>query len=490
MTRVAEVAVIGAGPAGSVAARLLATWGHEVVLIEREGGRRELAESLPPSCIPLLDTAGVRDAVDGAGFIRATGNTVWWGGAPMRVEAFPGDAAGYQVPRSRLDAVLAASAVAAGAVPLRPATALRVTAAGEEQVVALATEEGPREVRARWVLDCSGRTGVAARASRLSPAGGLRTMALVGEWERRGGWPVPDETHTLVESTEWGWGWSVPLTLTTRCVTVMMDPVATPLAPGPELDDRYRSLLARLPALGGLVQGATPIGNAWACDATPYEAREVGQGRTLLVGDAASFIDPLSSFGVKKAIASAWLAAVAVHTDLVTPATGAAAVDLFRAREAAYVRGAARELGAVSRQAHDEGAPGFWAARASLHADEEEAASVERLRADPDVVTAFGVLRESGPVQLLRSPELRTELRPVVRGNLVVLDDHVVVPGLGESLRYLRNIDLAVVLEVAVGTDDVGEMYTRYTRRLGPASLPDFLGALSVLLGKGGLLLA
>jgi hypothetical protein len=28
-------------------------------------------------------------------------------------------------------------------------------------------------------------------------------------------------------------------------------------------------------------------------------------------------------------------------------------------------------------------------------------------------------------------------------------------------------------------------MYERYTREVGPAALPDFLGALSVLLGKG-----
>jgi flavin-dependent dehydrogenase len=345
-------------------------------------------------------------------------------------------------------------------------------------------------VRARWVLDCTGRTGVLARATRRGPAGGLRTMALVGEWERRAGWGLPDESHTLVESTDWGWGWSVPLDAATRLVTVMMDPQATPLPPGPALEERYRLLLSRLPALGSLVAEATPVGNAWACDATPYEAEEVAGPGTLLVGDAASFIDPLSSFGVKKALASAWLAAITVHTNLVTPELGEPAIGLFREREREYVRGTARELGSLSREADEGGEGGYWAARATMQADELEAALLERLRRDPDVLAAFDLLRETTSVRLARSPQLRTEPRPVIRGNLVVLDEHLVLPGFGQPVRWVRNVDLDLVLDVAGSTEDVGEMYTRYTRRQGPVPLPDFLGALSVLLGKGGLVLA
>ena len=50
-----------------------------------------------------------------------------------------------------------------------------------------------------------------------------------------------------------------------------------------------------------------------------------GQG-ILLVGDAASFIDPLSSYGVKKACVSAWLAAVVVHTCLTNASLTSAAL--------------------------------------------------------------------------------------------------------------------------------------------------------------------
>ena len=43
-----------------------------------------------------------------------------------------------------------------------------------------------------------------------------------------------------------------------------------------------------------------------------YDATRFVDGDVLLVGDAGSFLDPLSSAGVKKALASGWLAAVAV----------------------------------------------------------------------------------------------------------------------------------------------------------------------------------
>ncbi|MGQ0646948.1 MAG: NAD(P)/FAD-dependent oxidoreductase [Gemmatimonadaceae bacterium] len=484
---VVDVAVLGAGPAGAVAARLLADWGHSVVLVDREGGRRPLAESIPPSCIPLLDAAGVRQAIDNAGFIRATGNTVWWGGAPQRVENFPQGAHGFQVLRSAFDDVLQASAVSRGATLMRPATAVRVVDADGTYAVALSTPNGLQAIRAQWVLDCTGRSGVLARTTRRGPGEGLRTIALVAEFDQSGGWSLPDESHTLVESTDWGWGWSVPVSETRRFVTIMLDPSATLLAAGPELEARYRELLSRLPALGPLVQGATRVVDPWACDATPYESREVTGVRTLLVGDAASFIDPLSSFGVKKALASAWLAAVTTHTNLLTPEVGDAALALFSARERDYVTAASRQLGSVSRQANsDRGA--FWAARASLDADEVEAASVERLREDPDVLGAFQALRDRATVRLAESPQLRREVQPLIRGNLVVLEDHVVMPRLHTPIRYVRSVDLVAVLEAAVRCNDVGEMYGRYVRRLGPVSLPDFLGALSVAIGKGGLI--
>jgi len=480
-----DVIVIGGGVAGAAAARLLAGWGHLVLLAERELSRPPLAESLPPSCIPLLEQVGVRDAVDAAGFLRGGGNTVWWGGEPMRVEPFPGGRLGYQVVRDRLETVLGAAAEAAGAVRVRPATALGVRRGDDAHEVELSLPDGRIVVRAPWVLDCSGRAGVVARAFRVAPPDGVRTIALVGVWERHGGWGLPDESHTLVESADWGWGWSVPVTPERRFFTAMVDPGRTPVAAGPRMTERYEELFAALPALGPVMRAGARAGDAWACEASPYHSSEVAFPGMLLVGDAASMIDPLSSFGVKKALASAWLAAVTVHTALVTPANTEAAATLFREREAAYVHSAAGTLGGLSRDAAAGRGVPFWSARADMQEGDGEWGAVERLRRDPEVLAAFHALRERPAARLTTANGVPRELLPVVRGNVVVREEHLVLPGIDGGVRYLRSVDLLAVLDIAPRHEDVGDMYAHYARSFGPVPLPDFLGALSVLVAKG-----
>ncbi|MFP5354342.1 MAG: NAD(P)/FAD-dependent oxidoreductase [Gemmatimonadota bacterium] len=485
-----DVIVIGGGTAGAAASRLLASWGHLVLMVEREVARAPLAESLPPSCIPLLETVGVRAAVDAAGFVRGGGNTVWWGGEPMRVEPFPGGRLGYQVLRERLEEVLGECARHAGVVRLRPATAVRVEREGDLQAVELSLPEGRHVVRAPWVLDCSGRSGVLARASRVASPDGVRTLALIGGWEREGGWPLPDETHTLVESADWGWGWSVPVSRERRFFTAMVDPGATPVAGEGGMPARYEQLLRSLPALGALVRDARSEGAPWAYEATPYHSTEVAVPGALLVGDAASMIDPLSSFGVKKALASAWLAAVVVHTALVAPRNLDAALGLYREREADYVRSAARALRCLSRDAQGELAAPFWSARAEDEGGTPEGDLVDRLRGDPEVLAAFERLRNSPTVRFVPDARSGRVSLPVVRGNVVVPEEHLVLRGVAGGVRYLRSVDLLALADVAPRHDDVGEIYAQYVRTLGPIPLPDLLGALSVLLGKGALTLA
>src|SRR5215510_10531299 len=104
-----DVIVIGGGPAGAAAARLLSLWGYSVRLLTKPADvSRGAAESLPPSTRKLLVTIGVLDRVERAGFYRTTGNTVWWGERHGEVERFDASPAsegveatlnGYQVLR-------------------------------------------------------------------------------------------------------------------------------------------------------------------------------------------------------------------------------------------------------------------------------------------------------------------------------------------------------------------------------------------------------
>jgi len=165
------------------------------------------------------------------------------------------------------------------------------------------------------VLDCSGRAGVVARRfRRVQP--GHRTHALVGVWERDT-WDLPDDTHTVVETFEDGWAWSVPVSATVRHVGVMVGQGAP-----------YRAAVEKTAALRQRLEGAT-LRHDWACDASLYYSEAYAGAQFFLVGDAGSFIDPLSSFGVKKALASAWLAAVAAHTSLLDSGRQTVARDFF-----------------------------------------------------------------------------------------------------------------------------------------------------------------
>src|SRR5262249_21233177 len=109
-----DAAILGAGPAGAATARLLATQGHRVVLLTRTPARPGMAESVPPSVGKLLERVGVRGSIDAAAFVRATGNTVWWGGREPRVESFGAGSLGWQVRRDAFDRVLIDEAAAAG----------------------------------------------------------------------------------------------------------------------------------------------------------------------------------------------------------------------------------------------------------------------------------------------------------------------------------------------------------------------------------------
>jgi flavin-dependent dehydrogenase len=461
-----------------------------VIVLARSPRQPALAESLPPSCVKLFDEIGVRVVMDRAGFVRATGNTVQWADRARRVELFDRAGLGYQVSRDRFDEVLLDGAQAAGALVERDVSVREATFELDVWRVQIDRSAGQDEVRARWVLDCSGRAGVIARRGWRKMDSAARTIAVCGVWDRTDSWPLEDATHTLVESYANGWAWSIPVSAARRYVTVMLDPRVTTVPGRAELDAAYHAELARAPALRGLVDGATMVGAPWACDATPYSSARVAGDGALLVGDAASFVDPLSSFGVKKALASAWLAAVVVHTALLDPSMADDATELFASRELAMADHLRQGAAALARDAAGAHETPFWSARAevdpALASDEWD---VETLRTDQRVHHAFEELKRRPVLQLRPADSLQFVRRPVVRGHRIALEEHLSAPRATNGVRYCRNVDLVVLARLAPRFGQVPDLYEAYNRAAAPAPLPDFLGALSTLVGFGMLTL-
>ena len=180
-----DVAIIGAGPAASAAARLLASWGHSVMAMGRPPRHAPLAESLPPSCTKLFEQIGIREAMDAAKFVRATGNTVKWAGSELRVEPFEVGLLGYQVARNELDALMVAEARAIGAVVHDDATVREVVRVNDHWRVAFDRLDwtgrvpGALGARRERTFRCAGASRMATRRRRCANDGDDRRMGIV-----------------------------------------------------------------------------------------------------------------------------------------------------------------------------------------------------------------------------------------------------------------------------------------------------------------------
>jgi flavin-dependent dehydrogenase len=488
-----DAIVIGAGPAGCGAARLLAAWSHRVLLVDRAGGRsRMLAESVPPSTRKILAAIGALETVEDAGFTPWLGNAVWWADDRSRIETFPPGAAGYQVDRRRFDELLRRLAEQAGAevrVGLVRDVRLGGEATGETASVTIEAGGEATRVSAPFVLDCTGRAGVIARRDLRRTGSPARTVALAGEWIAERGFGGINDAHTIVASYQDGWAWSVSTSPGVRHVSVMVDPARTNLARGESALEVYRAEVAKVHAFAGVLAAARLADGPWGADASPYAAREYAGRDFLLVGDAGSFIDPLSSFGVKKALASAWLASIATHTALTSPAMRGEAFAFFNRRE----RELAASAMAPSAQFAADAAAGtrhpFWLARAADINDDDldHTPDPAALAKDAGVLAAFDDLRRRPEIRLSQGADVRVAARAAVRGREIVMDDHLFLPAWPAGLRYLRSVDLIGLMELAPHHRDVGDLYAAFIAAHRDVPLPDFLGVLSVLIARGAL---
>lgn len=154
-----DVVVIGAGPAGALAARQAARHGARTLLVERKAFPRGkvCGACLNQAALSVLESAGLSTRLAGLAGQPLRSFQLQCGSQRL-CTALPG---GLAVSRSRLDAALAQAAVDSGAMFL-PETAARVAALGsgaegEFRLVQLnASSGGSGAVRARVVLAADG----------------------------------------------------------------------------------------------------------------------------------------------------------------------------------------------------------------------------------------------------------------------------------------------------------------------------------------------
>ncbi|MET0223720.1 MAG: FAD-dependent monooxygenase, partial [Terrimicrobium sp.] len=108
-----DVAVIGGGPAGSIAATSLALAGRSVAVFEREKFPRfHIGESLLPFSMDAFERFGILQKLDAAGFIHKYGAEITSGCGSGEIRFYFKDGfrsktpTAFQVERSRFDKIL------------------------------------------------------------------------------------------------------------------------------------------------------------------------------------------------------------------------------------------------------------------------------------------------------------------------------------------------------------------------------------------------
>ena len=312
-----DILVIGAGPAGSIAAAMINKAGYKVKVVEREKFPRfVIGESLLPRCMEVLNDAGLLDAVKAKNFQQK------FGAKFLKDEAVAdfnfsdqftkGWSWTWQVPRAEFDLALAEEIQRRGVPVDFETTVTDIQFNDDESSVTTVQKKDQsfEKIEARYIIDASGYGRVIPRMLKFEKTSSLDPrMAVFCHLQdpRRNNFDEPNRIIVVVYAPG-VWVWVIPFSNGNTSVGFVgsQDFFA---AYESDITTKFDRLIEGHPYLKNRFGNVGKIWNeprrleSWSSNSDRF----YGKGY-VLTGNVTEFLDPIFSSGVMFATVSSHLA--------------------------------------------------------------------------------------------------------------------------------------------------------------------------------------